>query len=325
MANNPDRAPIARLVIAYGRIAEESPGMGDPDSHEVEDQLFDAIADAGLRAVIKNGSIYLPDPNGLPGENALVDPAEPEDLADPAVLNLNRVRKTELGRPGPVAHAQAATDMRRTERSPTMPSFPASPRTSPLPGRVVLNALTLAALVIGGLGIFVPHTVMAGEPPQRIGRSTEMQADVSTVVEGNNRFALDLHARLRADQPGNLFFSPGSLSTALAMAYAGARGETESQMAKVLHFTLPPEKLHPSFASLNRTWNPDGHGRGFRLGVANRLWGQEGFHFLPGFLAITRDDYGAELAQVDFGGQTEQAAGRSTPGSRSGPRGRSRT
>ena len=188
-----------------------------------------------------------------------------------------------------------------------MPSFPASPRTSPLSGSVVLNALTGAALVIGGLGGFVPHTVMAGEPPQRIGRSNEMQADVRAVVEGNNRFALDLHARLRADQPGNLFFAPGSLSTALAMTYAGARGETASQMAKVLHFALPPEKLHPSFASLNRTWNPDGQGRGFRLGVANRLWGQDGYHFLPGFLAITRDDYGAELAQVDFGGQTEQA------------------
>ena len=117
-----------------------------------------------------------------------------------------------------------------------------------------------------------------------------MGTDVSAVVEGNNRFALDLYARLRADQPGYLFFSPGSLSTALAMTYAGARGETASQMAKVLHFTLPREKLHPAFASLNRTWNPDGNGRGFRLSVANRLWGQEGFHFLPEFLAITRED-----------------------------------
>jgi hypothetical protein len=76
-------------VDAYDRIAEESLGMGDPEFHEIEDQLFDAIDDSGYRAVIKSGNIYLPDPNGLPGEIILVDPAEPEDLADPTVLNLD--------------------------------------------------------------------------------------------------------------------------------------------------------------------------------------------------------------------------------------------
>jgi hypothetical protein len=80
---------LSRLVAAYDRIAEESPGMGDPDFHEVEDRLFEAIDDSGYRAVIKNGNIYLPDPNGLPGETILVDPAEPEDLADPDVLDLD--------------------------------------------------------------------------------------------------------------------------------------------------------------------------------------------------------------------------------------------
>ncbi len=89
MAKPPDRAMLSRLVDAYDQIAEESLGMGDPDFHEIEDQLFDAIDDSGYRAVIKNGSIYLLDPNGLPGENILVDPAEPEDLADPTVLNLD--------------------------------------------------------------------------------------------------------------------------------------------------------------------------------------------------------------------------------------------
>ena len=64
--------------------------MGDPEFHEIEDQLFDAIVDSGYRAVIKDGNIYLPDPNGRPGELILVDPAEPEDLDDPTVLNLDR-------------------------------------------------------------------------------------------------------------------------------------------------------------------------------------------------------------------------------------------
>ena len=89
MARPPDRAMLTGLVDAYDRIAGESLGMGDPDFHEIEDRLFDAIDDSGYRAVIKNGMIYLLDPNGLPGENILVDPAEPEDRADPSVLNLD--------------------------------------------------------------------------------------------------------------------------------------------------------------------------------------------------------------------------------------------
>ena len=90
MAKTPDREMLSHMVETYDRIAEESLGMGDPEFHEVEDQLFEAIDDSGYRAVIKNGMIYLPDPNGLPGENILVDPAEPEDLADPEVLNLDK-------------------------------------------------------------------------------------------------------------------------------------------------------------------------------------------------------------------------------------------
>ena len=90
MDNTPDRALISGLVDAYDRIAEERLGMGDPEFHEVEAQLFEAIDDAGLRAVIKGGSIYLLDSNGLPGENILVDPVVEEDLADPDVLNLDK-------------------------------------------------------------------------------------------------------------------------------------------------------------------------------------------------------------------------------------------
>jgi serpin B len=134
-----------------------------------------------------------------------------------------------------------------------------------------------------------------------------MSADVRAVVEGNNRFALDLYGRLRSGQPGNLFFSPGSLSTAVAMTYAGARGQTAEQMAQVLHFRLPQEKLHPAFTALQETWDADGEKTGYRLSVANRLWGQEGFDFRPAFLATTRESYGAELAQVDFARQAEPA------------------
>lgn len=76
-----------RPVDGYESIAEMSLGTGNPGVHEVEGRLFEAIDDAGLRAVVRNGPIDPPDPDGLPGESVLVDPVEPEDQADPTVLN----------------------------------------------------------------------------------------------------------------------------------------------------------------------------------------------------------------------------------------------
>ncbi len=136
--------------------------------------------------------------------------------------------------------------------------------------------------------------------------ATGQEVTMSNVVEGNSQFALDLYGKLRS-QPGNLFFSPSSISTALAMTYAGARGETAQQMARVLHFPAPQEKLPEAFESLRKSLKSESEKPGYQLSVANRLWGQEGFHILPDFLAITRDSYQAELALVDFAGNTEGA------------------
>jgi serpin B len=133
-----------------------------------------------------------------------------------------------------------------------------------------------------------------------------MHPDLPAVVQGNTSFALDLFATLRSAHPGNLFFSPDSLAPALAMTYAGARGQTRAQMAAVLHFDLPEDRLRPAFAALARTLTEEGQA-GYRLHVANRLWGQEGCHFLREFLHLTREHYGVELALVDFLGDTEQA------------------
>jgi serpin B len=129
---------------------------------------------------------------------------------------------------------------------------------------------------------------------------------MAAVVEGNNQFAVDLYRRLAAEKKGNAVFSPYSISTALAMTYAGARGGTGAQMAKTLHFTLPRQQLHPTFARLIADLTAETR-EGYDLSTANRLWGQKGYEFLPPFLAITRDDYGAELVPLDFGPDPEKA------------------
>ncbi len=130
--------------------------------------------------------------------------------------------------------------------------------------------------------------------------------DAMAVAKDGNEFATDLYARLHSDSPGNLFFSPYSISVALAMTDAGAAGETETQMAKVLHFQLSETKVHPAYGALQKLMVSDDKTPDFQLRVANRLWGQKGFAFLPEFLAITKTDYGADLGLLDFK-QTEAA------------------
>ena len=126
------------------------------------------------------------------------------------------------------------------------------------------------------------------------------------MVKGNTEFALDLYTRL-GNHEGNLFLSPYSVSTALAMTYAGARGETARQMADVLCFSTAPEQLHSTFAALLALDHASGSQAGCQLRMANALWGQTGYGFLEGFLALTRERYGAALRQVDFASATEEA------------------
>ncbi len=90
-----------------------------------------------------------------------------------------------------------------------------------------------------------------------ITRDESPEADASRVaalVGGNTAFALDLYQAIQGSD-GNLFISPHSISLALAMAYAGARGDTQRQMAETLHFDLSQEQLHSAFNALDLSLN----------------------------------------------------------------------
>jgi serpin B len=82
------------------------------------------------------------------------------------------------------------------------------------------------------------------------------------------------------------------------MAYAGAQGETATQMAHVFHYTLPPERLHPAVGALLAGMN--GTHDGFALHVADALWAQQNTNFLPAYLNLVQTDYGAGFRQVNF-------------------------
>jgi serpin B len=127
------------------------------------------------------------------------------------------------------------------------------------------------------------------------------------LVDGNTAFALDLYRQLR-DEEGNLFISPHSISTALAMTFVGARGETARQMASTLHFDLPSEMLHRTFCQLEESLlATNAGGAGPELYLANRLWGQQGMGFRDPFLATVRADYAGGFEPVDFAGALEAA------------------
>jgi serpin B len=132
-----------------------------------------------------------------------------------------------------------------------------------------------------------------------------VQPNTRPVVEGNTQFAIDLYHQLRT-QDGNLFCSPFSISTALAMTSSGARGRTLEQMTRALH--LPDQKdLHPSLGHLLREVNGGGRKRGYQLRAVNALFGQKGHPFLKDFIALNRKHYGAGLQEVDFRDDTEGA------------------
>lgn len=130
------------------------------------------------------------------------------------------------------------------------------------------------------------------------------------LAKDNNAFALDLYHSLPREE--NLIFSPFSISLALAMTYAGARGETAEQMASTLHYTLPSEDLHAAFSYLDLALSTpvsseEEEALPFRLRIANAVWAQEGHPFLSAYLDLLATYYGAGIHLADFASQAEAA------------------
>jgi serpin B len=165
--------------------------------------------------------------------------------------------------------------------------------------------LILVSLMVGCAGT-AKSALLQSDKPRLTPDATD--AETAELVAGNSVFTFDLYQRLSEGEEGNLFYSPYSISLALAMTYAGARGETEQQMAATMHYTLSRERLHPAFNALDTMLASYGDDEdAFQLNVANAIWGQEGYEFLPTFLDILAENYGAGLHTVDFVNETEAA------------------
>ena len=130
--------------------------------------------------------------------------------------------------------------------------------------------------------------------------------EINSVIKANNQFAFDLYSKYKSKE-GNIFYSPYSISSALAMTYAGARNNTAAQMENVLHFNLPQDQLHTAFSNLMQDLYASPKEDGYQLSIANALWGQKGYPFLDEFLNRIEESYKGGFNEVDFAGATEQS------------------
>jgi serpin B len=164
------------------------------------------------------------------------------------------------------------------------------------------DALKLAAAL--------PLARLAGPLPAWAGQATPAPVPdtaIAELVAGNTVFALDLYAALRDTVDGNLLISPYSISEALAMTYAGARGETAVQMQDVLAFTLDQPQLHEAFGDLNvdlaARGNPEAGSDtedARTLAIANAIWVEQTYPLVPTYTALLERYYGSALHQADF-------------------------
>jgi serpin B len=177
-------------------------------------------------------------------------------------------------------------------------------------------SLTLFASAVAGLGCSSssPAAGPATETKSdkiRVTSPALQAGDLATLTADNRHFAVDLYQAVRAGSTDNLVFSPASISIALAMTYGGARATTADQMSATLHFSLPPERLHPTFDALDLALEapptPGADAGAFQLSLANALWGQKGFPFQSDFLDLLALDYGSGMHVVDFMANAEAA------------------
>jgi serpin B len=152
--------------------------------------------------------------------------------------------------------------------------------------------------IVKWLGLSLSVSVCAVAPCAELPGETKAAADAA------NAFAFDLYAKL-SGTPGNVFFSPCSIETALAMTSAGAREKTDAEMARVLHLPADQAVRHARVESLMKEiMAPEAKGTN-TLAIANALWGQKGYSYQPEFLKVTQERYGAGFNELDFGAPDE--------------------
>jgi serpin B len=167
---------------------------------------------------------------------------------------------------------------------------------------VILLALVAVAVVAGTAVLFL-FPYQPDQPPEADDTGFTEQG-VQEVVNANNQFAFDLYLKLDESEERNVFYSPYSISAALAMTYEGAKGKTADEMKAVFHF---PENhiLRPNFAAIYNDINQGNDA--YELRTGNALWAQYDYKFLEDYTTRVEKYYGGKVANLDFTQETEKS------------------
>jgi len=158
----------------------------------------------------------------------------------------------------------------------------------------ILAIILIVGIVIYGFlnfgwgDIFIPTADDSGATPE----------GVAEVVKANNQFSIDLYSEISRESNENIFFSPWSISTAIAMAYEGAHGDTAKEIQNVFHFPENDNTRRSSFAKVLNTINKAG-GK-YKLHTANAIWLQEDYLFLEDYKNTISRYYLGEIKNLDF-------------------------
>jgi serpin B len=167
-----------------------------------------------------------------------------------------------------------------------------------------ISALALVIVIVGGMLLLDFNGEDDFQPGELIeGVEIDLESRAQVVL-GNNQFALDLYSFYQSrDQ--NIFFSPYSISTALAMTYEGARGVTAEEMASVLHFPEQDSVRQVGFANLHNLVNqPNAE---YRLRTANAIWPEENYSFLQDYLSVIGRYYRGGINFMNYSTQAEES------------------
>ena len=170
--------------------------------------------------------------------------------------------------------------------------------------KILLTVLTIMLLagVAAATALFL-FPYQPDQPPQTDDTGSSQQG-IQQVVNTNNQFAFELYSELNKSEQGNVFYSPYSISAALAMTYEGAKGQTANEMKSVFHF---PESntLRPNFAAIYNGIN-EGN-KDYELKTGNALWVQRDYPFLENYTSRVEKYYGGKVANLDFKQETEKS------------------
>ncbi|NQU98463.1 serpin family protein [Candidatus Woesearchaeota archaeon] len=163
-------------------------------------------------------------------------------------------------------------------------------------------ALLMVTIVTATAVLFL-FPYQPDQPPQTDDTGSTQQG-IQEVVNANNQFAFELYSELNKAEDSNIFYSPYSISAALAMTYEGAKGQTADEMQSVFHF---PENniLRPNFAAIYNDINQGN--KAYELRTGNALWAQYDYQFLEDYTSRVEKYYGGKVANLDFKQETEKS------------------